>query len=342
MISTTSLGAPKDIEVPRSPGDGVTGLAFSPQADFLAASSWDNQTRIYEVQQNGTAVGKAAIQHEAPVLDVCWSKDGTKIVSVGADRAGRMLDMHTGQSTQVAGHDAPIKSCRWIDGVPNLTNMLVTGSWDKTVKYWDLRSQAPAFTLQLPERCYSLDVAGPLMVVGTAERHILAYNLNNPSTVYKQIISPLKWQTRVISCFPSFNGYAIGSIEGRVAIQYIEDRDAANTFSFKCHREDSKVFPINSISFHPTYGTFSTAGADGAFNFWDKDSKQRLKLGTQQSGSPISATCFNRNGTIFAYAVGYDWHKGHEHNKSNQGGTRNVIMLHPVKDEDIKPKPKKR
>ena len=83
-------------------------------------------------------------------------------------------------------------------------------------------------------------------------------------------------------------------------------------------------------------------GADGAFNFWDKDSKQRLKLGTQQSGSPISATCFNRNGTIFAYAVGYDWHKGHEHNKSNQGGTRNVIMLHPVKDEDIKPKPKKR
>lgn len=26
------------------------------------------------------------------------------------------------------------------------------------------------------------------------------------------------------------------------------------------------------------HGTFATAGSDGAFNFWDKDSKQRLKV----------------------------------------------------------------
>ena len=65
--------APKDFEVAQSPGDGISSLSFSPQADFLAASSWDNQTRIYEVQPTGNTVGKAAIQHEAPVLDVCWS-----------------------------------------------------------------------------------------------------------------------------------------------------------------------------------------------------------------------------------------------------------------------------
>jgi WD40 repeat protein len=28
--------------------------------------------------------------------------------------------------------------------------------------------------------------------------------------------------------------------------------------------------------FHEDHGTFATAGADGTFNFWDKDSKQRL------------------------------------------------------------------
>lgn len=32
--------------------------------------------------------------------------------------------------------------------------------------------------------------------------------------------SPLKWQTRVISCFPSGEAYAVGSVEGRVGIQY--------------------------------------------------------------------------------------------------------------------------
>ncbi len=34
-------------------------------------------------------------------------------------------------------------------------------------------------------------------------------------------MSPLKWQTRVISCFPNSTGFAMGSVEGRVAIQYV-------------------------------------------------------------------------------------------------------------------------
>lgn len=40
-------------------------------------------------------------------------------------------------------------------------------------------------TVQLPERCYSMDVHYPLMVVGTAERHIQIYNLTNPTVVYR-------------------------------------------------------------------------------------------------------------------------------------------------------------
>ena len=27
---------------------------------------------------------------------------------------------------------------------------------------------------------------------------------------------------------------------------------------------------LNAMTFHPTYGTFVTAGSDGAYNFWDK------------------------------------------------------------------------
>jgi mRNA export factor len=45
-----------------------------------------------------------------------------------------MLDLQTNQSVQVGAHDAPIKCCRFIDGLPNMNNMLVTGSWDKTAK----------------------------------------------------------------------------------------------------------------------------------------------------------------------------------------------------------------
>ena len=73
--------------------------------------------------------------------------------------------------------------------------------------------------MTLPERCYAMDVAAPVVVVATAERHILVYDTNNPSQPFKQITSPLKYQTRCVSCFTAKNGYAVGSIEGRVAIQ---------------------------------------------------------------------------------------------------------------------------
>ena len=114
-------------------------------------------------------------------------------------------------------------------------------------------------------------------------------------------------------------------------------------FSFKCHREQqgatkSEVYAVNTISIHPTYSmTFSTAGGDGTFHFWDKDAHSRLK-GFPSVGGAISATAFNRDGGIFAYAVSYDWSKGYAHNTPQYP---NKIMLHPTSDEECKPKSKK-
>ncbi|KAI3679360.1 hypothetical protein L2E82_51423 [Cichorium intybus] len=59
-------------------------------------------------------------------------------------------------------------------------NLLVSGSWDKTLRYWDLRQQSLVHTQQLPDRCYGLTVRHPLMVVATADRNIIAFNLQNP------------------------------------------------------------------------------------------------------------------------------------------------------------------
>ncbi|KAJ7650571.1 WD40-repeat-containing domain protein [Roridomyces roridus] len=338
LNSGAAAAAEKDVEMSDPPTDSISSLAFSGQADYLAVGSWDNSVRIYEVGAGGQSQGKAMYQHEGPVLSVCWNKEGNKVFSGGADNAGRMR-------TQVAQHDAPIKVVKWVD-TPQ-AGILATGSWDKTIKYWDLRAAAPVATVQLPERCYSFDIQYPLMVVGTAERHMQIFNLTNPTTPYKTMLSPLKWQTRVVSCFTAStnSGFAVGSVEGRVAIQYVEDKDSGNNFSFKCHRRDSTpttkdaavVFAVNDISFHPVHGTFSTCGADGSIHFWDKDARNRLKTFDPAPG-PISTTAFNRNGTIFAYAVSYDWSKGHS---GCTPGHPNKLFLHACKDDEVKKRPRK-
>lgn len=280
-----------------------------------------------------------------------------------------MLDLGAGSSTaqQVAAHDQPIRCVRFIDAPGSAQQMLVTGSWDKTVKYWDLRQSAAVATLPCQDRVYTLDVKDKLMVIGTADRYINIVNLSEPTKFYKTLQSPLKWQTRVVSCFPDATGFAIGSIEGRCAIQHVEEKDSrygdsaftmlssktfedrananlqrSSNFSFKCHREQppnqrdvSNVYSVNAISYHPVHGTFSTAGSDGTFHYWDGQAKHRLK-GYPSVGGTISATAFNRNGNIFAYSVSYDWSKGYSFNTTQ---TPNKVMLHPVAADECKPRP---
>ncbi|KAI9734989.1 MAG: RNA export factor gle2 [Cirrosporium novae-zelandiae] len=339
--ASTSGDISKDAPISNPPEDGISDLSFSSAADFLAVASWDKKTRIYEIDGNGQSQGKAMIEHEGPVLSCAWSKDGTKIASAGADKAVRMLDLaaNTGKAQQVAAHDEPIRSIRFVDVQGQA--MLVSGGWDKKVKYWDLRQSTPVATLDCQERVYTMDSKDNLLVIGTADRYINIVNLTQPGTFYKTMQSPLKWQTRVVSCFTDATGFAVGSIEGRCAIQYVEDKDSSSNFSFKCHREqasapsrDTQVYSVNAISFHPVHGTFSTAGSDGTFHFWDKDAKHRLK-GYPPVGGPISCTAFNRTGTIFAYGVSYDWSKGYS---ANNPQTPNKIMLHPVNQEEIKPR----
>lgn len=105
-------------------------------------------------------------------------------------------------------------------------------------------------------------------------------------------------------------------------------------FTFKCHRDPVKnnvtdVYAVNAISFHPIHGTFSTAGSDGKFNFWDKKTHMRLK-GFPSVGGTISATAFSGDGELFAYAVSYDWSKGYTGNRVDYP---NKLMLHTVGDE---------
>jgi len=218
-------------------------------------------------------------------------------------------------------------------------NTLYSGSWDKTVKCCDIRlnnqtKQINNKLINLDERVFTMHTLGNILAIGTANRKISIYDLRNTDKPLRgPYDSPLKYQTRVIRLFNDSTCFAIGSIEGRCGIQYIQENDQNKNFAFKCHREDNEVFAVNSISIHPVFGTFATAGADGNYVFWDKDSKQRLKQFVKQKNS-ITASNFNPSGSLYVYAIGYDWSRGIEFHEKFK--TPNTIMIHQVKEEEIK------
>ena len=117
--------------------------------------------------------------------------------------------------------------------------------------------------------------------------------------------SSLKFQTRCLSCFPNKQGYVLSSIEGRVAVEYLDPSPEVQKrkYAFKCHRLKEngveQIYPVNAISFHRDYNTFATGGSDGLVNIWDGQNKKRLcqfhkvslKLQLQLRTGVIGADC---------------------------------------------------
>lgn len=45
--------------------------------------------------------------------------------------------------------------------------------------------------------------------------------------------------------------FQVGSIEGRVAVQHIDEAQHPKNFTFKCHRDNNDIYAVNAINFHP-------------------------------------------------------------------------------------------
>ncbi|KAG9151853.1 hypothetical protein Leryth_002120 [Lithospermum erythrorhizon] len=198
----------------------------------------------------------------------------------------------------------------------------------------DLRQQNPVHVQALPERCYALSVKYPLMVVGTADRNMIIFNLQN----LRQNDDICSYRTRCLAAFPDQQGFLVGSIEGRVGVHHLDDSQQSKNFSFKCHRDNTnnEIYSVNSLNFHPQFHSFATAGSDGGFSSWDKDSKQRLKAMARCNQS-IPCAAFNNDGSIYAYAVCYDWSKGAQ---NHNPATKPNILLHLPQESEVKPKPR--
>uniref|UniRef100_A0A915PQR7 Anaphase-promoting complex subunit 4 WD40 domain-containing protein n=1 Tax=Setaria digitata TaxID=48799 RepID=A0A915PQR7_9BILA len=351
--ASTNQNPLNDIEVPSPPDDTVEALKFNPQISgqpvLLVSGSWDSVIRVWQINESGQCEAKAQQNVGGPVLDLDWLDDGTKVFIASADKQVRVWDLASNQMAVMGTHDEPVRKCHWIKA-PNYS-CLMTGSWDKTLRFWDMRqlpSQTSLATVQLAERVYCSDVLFPMGVVGLANRRMKIYRLDNEPSEVKDIETPLKYQSRCASIFKDKanglpTGYALGSIEGRVAIQYVEAANPKDNFTFKCHRSPElingfqEIYAVNDIAFHPNYGTLATVGSDGRISFWDKDARTKLKT-SDPLPAPVTRCVIHPSGQMMAYATGYDWSKGHEGYNPQAAGSK--IFLHAC-DEDMKPKQKK-
>mmetsp|Transcript_63818 Transcript_63818/g.201881 ORF Transcript_63818/g.201881 Transcript_63818/m.201881 type:complete len:245 (+) Transcript_63818:84-818(+) len=238
----------------------------------------------------------------------------------------------------IGRHDKPVKCVEYSD----VAGLVVSGSWDMTVKAWDPRAspdQRCVATLGLPGKAFSLSVVQDKLVVATGGRRVNIYDMRNLSTPLQERESSLKYQTRCIRIYPDATGYAMSSVEGRVAMEYFDTGEEAQAkkYAFKCHRRNEGgrdiVYPVNAVAFHPVFGTFATGGCDGMVNVWDGNNKKRLYQFARYPTS-IASLAFNRDGTMLAVASSYTYEEGEKDHDIER------IFIRNVNEAEVKPKPK--
>ena len=355
-----------DYIIPDPIDDTLQTIKFSQNKqamNILASGGWDSKLRLWEInysvsgtnaQFNSKLVYNNSLSE--PILSLCWQPDSVNLFSGTTDGTICCNDLSNFSSTPIGKHELGVKELCWIGNL----NLLISGGWDGKISVWDLKSNNPIATYETGKKIYTMSCVFPLLVVGLSDRQLLYFNFNKiqqngfkPEAIFE---SHLKYQTRTVSVFSEGNGYAIGSIEGRVAIKYLDlnklpdinqetkQINSPEDFAFRCHRigdQMADVFPVNAIAFNHAYGTFCTGGGDGTWLIWDKESKSRLKLGNfpiqNQIKIPITALDYNLSGDLLAYAGGYDWSKGISGEKSFNP----QLGIHYCPDSDKKRKGRK-
>eukprot|EP00164_Ancoracysta_twista_P008504 GFYU01012327.1.p1 GENE.GFYU01012327.1~~GFYU01012327.1.p1 ORF type:complete len:331 (-),score=60.62 GFYU01012327.1:105-1097(-) len=325
-----------EFELANPPSDGVSATVFGPEASpsLLLVSSWDSSVTLYDTYSN---TSRAKYNHKAGVLDVCFG-DGTSCFSGGVDKTVKSYDFNKSSDSILGTHDNAVKAVRF----SHSRKCLVTGSWDKTLKVWDARAPTPCIsTHTLPNKVFSADVRNDRVVVGTCGRGVEIFDLRNMATPEQSRESSLRYQTRCIAIYPDEQGYALSSIEGRVAMEYFDlgKEMQARKYAFKCHRakvnDVDTVYPVNVVAFHPLYGTFATGGCDGTVNIWDGQHRKRLAIFKGYPTS-ISAACFNHDGTQLAIASSYTFEEGEKDHPADS------IFVRYVQDAEVTPRPKQK
>lgn len=166
--------------------DRVVTLGFSPNGKLLAtgggAPSQDGEVKVFEIP-GGKQVVEIKNGHSDEVFGVCFSPDGTKLASCGADKFVKVFEIPSGKFLKsFEGHTHHVLDVGWkADG-----KLLASAGADNVIKVWDYEKGEQARTIAgHTKQITRLEFIGktPQFVTCSGDKTVRFWNVDNGGNV---------------------------------------------------------------------------------------------------------------------------------------------------------------
>jgi len=340
------------------PKDSISAFSWGrgSQNRSFVCSAWDSTIRLYDITTEGTTQvkQKACFQTDDPCVSVSFCLDTGTILAGCINNSILQVDPESRAITTIGSHSDAVKDVYWCQD----QGLVLSLSYDKTLKVWDPRTQSPVQDLDIGQKiiCSTFNFGYLVMGLGDSKimigklAHILAENRNlMPGMQMGRFCtspSPFEGDEQLTSLALGQQGFstfkiAAGSDYGNVNISLYETLTYGNVpfrsqTTFRPHKTtvprstlNMTVRPVQAVDFFPhREDLIYTMGAEGAGYAWNYQNKRKIYT-MMNAGIPVTKAQMSFDGRFIAYSLGYDWSQGIEGSEKY----KTKLYVHQVNDE---------
>jgi mitogen-activated protein kinase organizer 1 len=296
----------KPVRVLRAGQGPVFVAKLTADGKYLLTGGQDRTVRLWNpARSDSTVDSKSPLEaavliksytgtHSYEIRDIAVAADNSKFASCGGDKNAFICEVAIGTIKRLQGHDSMINACA---ANADFT-VLMTASYDRSIKAWDLRApgRQPIQTLEgCKDSVTSVLVApsGTEVIAGCVDGRVRTYDLRAGALFEDDLHEP------VTSISVSNDGNCLlASCLGSGTIRMLERQSGVQLNAFRGHLNAS--YPLQSC-FSNTDAQVLSGSEDGSVVVWDlMDAKVLARL--KHHTKPTCAIAYHPKETMMVTA----------------------------------------
>ncbi|XP_077205422.1 autophagy-related protein 16-1 isoform X2 [Paroedura picta] len=294
-------GASKDVRVPTTAvcvfdaHDGeVNAVQFSPGSRLLATGGLDRRVKLWEVFGDKCEFKGSLSGSNAGITSIEFDSAGSYLLASSNDFASRIWTVDDNRLRHtLTGHSGKVLSAKFL-----LDNArIVSGSHDRTLKLWDLRSKVCIKTIFAGSSCNDLVCTEQCVMSGHFDKKIRFWDIRTESTVLEM---ELLGRITALDLNPERTELLSCSRDDLLKIIDLRVNAVKQTFSaqgFKCGSDWTRVV------FSPDGNYVAAGSVDGSLYIWNGLTGKVEKVLSKHHSNSINAVAWSPSG---AHVVSVD------------------------------------